>query len=200
MDKRHNLYLELGATIYGEECLKTLLDERTLQILYDYFGKGETLETIGASLSISRSRVRQIKQKGVWIIRRAFNSYKKREMELQELRKENRFLYGRIHFLEAQLKEQRAERIEQTEYEWSKIPVVSLDVTVRTLNCLRSIGFNRATLGDLSAKVIQESEQGKNYAVGYFLGSRSFGRRSLVDLIEGLEKAGVPEHIVDLLR
>jgi len=200
MDKRHNFYLELESSMYGAECLVLLLDKRTLQILRAYFGEGNTLEAIGTGVSLTKERVRQIKEKGLRVIWKAFGVYKEREEELQKLRKENGLLCGRIRNLEILLEGYRLEYIEQIEYEWSKFPIASLDMKVRTLNRLDALGFKHALLSDLVPKIIQESKRSRHGASRWFLRGRNFGQKSLTDLIKGLELAGVPEYVIDFLR
>jgi RNA polymerase sigma factor (sigma-70 family) len=168
-----------------EENLKLVfetLQEREVRIFSWYYVDGLTLEAIGLRENITRERVRQIVNKTVRKIR-----YKER-LKMLRYGKEYLELCDDIGKLNAQLMQVKLQLIEKiTNPETIEISndevisyftIESLDLSVRSFNCLKRVGIN--TLGELMNQTIED-----------LLKIRNMGRKSLREIITKLEEKGL---------
>ncbi len=175
------------------------LDEREADIILSYFGIDKNPETLGETalrLKIGRERVRQIKEIALRRLRHLKRGQALRDLAVRWIDFQNRCLdlEKLVAHLQTQL-EDRKDMLAQYEAKvkaqghehlsreirvkaYEHVRIDQLELSVRSDNCLRCMGIE--TIGALC-----------QYTERQLLEYRNFGRKSLLEIKEILDKFGL---------
>jgi len=180
-----------------EYAIENGLTERERKAIHVYYERGMTLEEAGAEFGVTRERVRQVLAKAVRKLRHPSrrklieygpkmvaeeSEYQKKRDELDRksavLEEDEAILSERLRrYSEARLLLQAnglwypAEKAEDSQLPITLMPVEAMDLSVRSYNCLRRVGYY--TLG----RVMEAAKTGELRKV------RNLGRRSLEEIL-----------------
>ena len=164
---------------YLEDVLEVDLTERERLCIYYKYKDGETLQEIADHFNVTRERIRQILAKAL--------------RKLRNPSRTNKFLAApRLELIEARCEIQELNKIIESLKEVKDIPkdvkveeiipvlatpIMALDLSVRSYNCLVRKGIN--TIGDL-----------QNFKIVDFMKIRNLGLRSFHEIMEKLSEIG----------
>lgn len=167
---------------------RLLLSNRQLDILFNLWLENKTPEELGEKYMLTRERIIQLFNKAKkrlvnfpLFTKGLFEEKEKLIVENRVLTARNRELLNQVVFLEKEIKRcvpDIKSLKEATPSELFAIPIVDLDLSVRTYNCLKAARIE--TLGEICNKTINE-----------LLKYRNFGRKSLREVTALMQERGL---------
>jgi len=174
-----NKFAGISSKILQDLVNERFISQRDFAMFMDYYFEHLTLEEIGEKHTITRDRTREVLQKNNRRLVHLFCStyqYKKRNEEMSKDYSVMKTKYDEQKKILEGLKDLEKYFINKPKpvgkgpgYDSTKI--MDLDLSVRTINCLRSLDIE--TIGDL-----------KNTDKSLLLGSRNFGKKSIKEIEE----------------
>lgn len=165
---------------YLKEVVDTELSEREAKCVHLRFIDLMNYEQIAKEFNVTRERIRQILAKAIRKLRHPHRSFKYlavQRYEYDKLQQENAMLKSYLSEIEKNLK-LPSDEDPFVVLPFFNTPVIEMDLSVRSYNCLVRRG-NIKRYGDF-----------QNYKVSDFMKIRNLGQRSLEEILGKLDKLG----------